>query len=732
MSTIKSANYPVLGMSCAACAGSVEAILGNTPGVEKARVNFAANTVQIEFHNTEAPALKRALQEVGYDLDIESADAHAASQEKANEHYQKLKRRTIYSAFFALPVFILGMFFSEWHYGPWISAVLSLPVLFVWGASFYQRAFKQALAIKANMDTLVTLSTGIAYFFSLFNTLYPEFFESRGMEAHVYYEAAVVIMTFISLGKTLEERAKSSTTLALSKLMGLQSNTVMRIAKEGVEEVTWKDLQLGDVVRVAAGSRIPVDGVIRAGNSYVDESMLSGESQAIAKRMGDKVYSGTLNQKGSLDVELRALREQSLLHQIIESVRAAQGSKASIQLLVDRIAGVFVPSILLLALVTFGIWYFSGVEEAFSKALYTSLAVLVIACPCALGLATPTAIMVGIGKGAENNILIKDAESLEIASSIDTLILDKTGTITQAKARVLEEFWLQKSNLHLNIIVGLEEHSNHPLATAMLHYAKFNGAKSLGMTEVEYVPGKGMLGQYEGLSYGIGNFQWLTENCPSQSYEQYEHAASGHSRVFFFSDSELLAYFDIGDSLKEGSREAIRDLQSQGLELVILSGDQESTVAPLAKELGISNYRFGVLPSDKGKEVERLQAEGKKVAMVGDGINDSEALAKADLSIAMGHGSDIAMDVAQITLMSSDLRSITKAFRLSGQIRKGIRENLFWAFIYNLIGIPIAAGILYPLNGFLLDPMIAGAAMAFSSVSVVLNSLRLRKTSLDH
>lgn len=726
--------FPVIGMSCAACAGSVESVLMHTEGVAKAEVNFASNTVKVNYAEVSEESLKKALQDVGYDLDIESEDVHAASQEQAQMHYRDLKKRTLFSALFSLPVFILGMFFPEWSYGSYLSAVLALPVLFVWGRSFYSNAFKQAKAGNANMDTLVALSTGIAYFFSLFNTLYPEFFESRGLASHVYYEAAVVIITFISLGKTLEEKAKSGTTAALEKLMDLQVKKVFQIGQEGLKEIDIQDLNVGDLIRVQPGNRIPVDGAVAEGDSYVDESMLSGESLPVAKQAGDAVYSGTLNQKGSLDIRVVQVGEETLLHKIIRAVRDAQGSKAPVQKQVDKIASIFVPTILVLSLLTFGVWYFSGVEEAFSKALYTALAVLVIACPCALGLATPTAIMVGIGKGAEHNILIRDAQSLEMAQEIDTLVLDKTGTITQGKAQVNEVVWQQERGQLMEVLAAMEEHSEHPMATALLRYAREQGAKSITVDHFESIQGKGICASYQGHNYGVGNAALIAERASSinlVNYQQDYPEKAGKTRVYFFTEELILGHFDIGDRLKEGSAEAIQRLQEAGLELYILSGDNKTSTAYWAHQLGISHYRAGVLPQDKAQELKALQAQGKKVAMIGDGINDSQALAEADLSIAMGHGSDIAMDVAQMTLMSSDLRSIPKAFKLSKFILKGIRQNLFWAFIYNLIGIPIAAGILYPWNGFLLDPMIAGAAMAFSSVSVVLNSLRLKQVNLN-
>ncbi len=734
MAQIVEQSYPVLGMSCAACASSVESVLQHSEGVEQAEVNFATNTVKIKYQANRAVAdYKKALQEIGYDLDLESADVHEASKANATAHYLALKQKTIYSALFTLPVFILGMFFPSWAWSPWLSALLALPVLFYFGAHFYSNAWKQARHSKANMDTLVALSTGIAYFFSLFNTLYPDFFESMGMEAHVYYEAAVVIMTFVGLGKTLEEKAKSGTSAALEKLMKIQAKTVDRIQDGEVESIAIEDLQAGDQIRVKPGERIPVDGKVSKGRSTVDESMLSGESLPLNKQMGDSVYAGTINQKGSIEVEAQQIGSKTLLHQIIEAVRDAQGSKAPVQKQVDKIAAIFVPSILVLALITFGVWYFSGVEDAFGKALYTALAVLVIACPCALGLATPTAIMVGIGKGAEHNILIREAESLEIARIVDTLILDKTGTITQGKTQVSAKHWFAEEAQYLPILLGMEAQSEHPLATAIVRYGKEQGMQAEEIDTLKAIEGKGVEAQVAENWFYAGSTSFLKQTCEDPRLETLMDQVperEGESRIYFFTKDRVLAAFDLSDRIKEGSAEAIAELRAMGKDLFILSGDSEKATAHWAQQVGIKHYKSGILPKDKAAEVKKLQAEGRKVAMVGDGINDSQALAEADLSIAMGHGSDIAMDVAQMTLMSSDLRSIPKAFKLSRSILRGVNQNLFWAFIYNLIGIPLAAGLLYPINGFLLDPMIAGAAMAFSSVSVVLNSLRLRSLKI--
>lgn len=724
-------------MSCAACASSVESILKHTEGVKDAEVNFAQHQVKVSYQSQLSPEqLREAVQSIGYDLDLDAEDKAKQARVNQQKRYQKLKQQTLWSALFALPVFIIGMFFPEMPYGRYISALLVLPLLFIWGAHFFTNAWKQAKHGMATMDTLVAVSTGIAYGFSLFNTFFPEFWSASGLEAHVYYEAAAVIITFVSLGKTLEEKAKSATGKALEQLMDLQVKQVHRInSEEEEEEIPLEEIQKGDRLRVRPGESIPVDGTIEEGRSQINESMLSGESVPLSKEPGDAVFAGTLNQKGTLIISCEKPSDETVLAQIIRLVEEAQASKAPIQDLVNKIAGVFVPVVLGIALLTFAIWMFVGGNEAFAQALYTSIAVLVIACPCALGLATPTAIMVGVGKGAENNILIRDAESLELAPKVRHLVLDKTGTLTQSKARVLELIWEEDTEDYAAYLLSLESHSQHPLATAIVRHLKEAQVAPSSLEDFEILDGRGVkMTVPSGGFVASGNQKMLAdfnlEPSPKHQAKAEEKAREGATVLYFFNEVRILAQIIIGDPLKPGSKGAVKELQDLGLELHILSGDKEETTAFWAQELNIANYTAEVMPQDKGALIRELQAQGEKVAMVGDGINDSEALAQADLSIAMGHGSDIAIEAAKMTLMTSDLRSIVKAIRLSKLTVQGIRQNLFWAFIYNLIGIPIAAGVLYPFTGFLLDPMIAGAAMAFSSVSVVLNSLRLKSRRL--
>lgn len=751
--------FPVTGMTCAACASSVETILQYTDGVHAASVNFATNTVQVEWDNRLTPeGINTALQDVGYGIIISEKAVSETVQEEQAKKYQEVKARTIGAGLLTLPVFVLGMFFMDWEAGRWISMALSIPVLFYFGRHFYVNAWKQARHRKANMDTLVALSTGIAFLFSAFNTFFPKFWHAQGIHPHVYYEAATVIVVFISFGKMLEERAKSQTGTALKKLIGLQPKTLTRIQNGQTHEIKIEVVQLRDRILIKPGEKIPVDGIVEVGSSYIDESMISGEPVPVEKKAGDKVFAGTINQKGSLEILAEKVGSSTLLSQIIQRVQEAQGSKAPVQKLVDKIAGIFVPVVIGIALVTFSVWMLLGGENAFSHALLAAVSVLVIACPCALGLATPTAIMVGVGKGAENQILIRDAESLELGHRVNAIILDKTGTITAGKPSVVSIQWsvdseqsslrasLEQSNLThssasppsggwgVEILLSLESKSEHPLAEAVVKFLKEKGVQSIDLESFESITARGVKGKFEGKTYFVGNSKLLSENgipIPSELESEAQLWSEKAQTVIWFADEKnALAILGIQDQIKPSSKSAIAKLQNSGVEVYMLTGDNQQTAKAVADEVGIEHFKAEVMPSDKSDFVKSLQEKGKVVAMVGDGINDSEALAQADVSIAMGHGSDIAMDVAKITLITSDLEKIPQAFRLSHLTVNGVKQNLFWAFIYNVIGIPIAAGVLYPINGFLLDPMIAGAAMAFSSVSVVMNSLRLKARTL--
>ena len=738
--TSKKETFPVTGMSCASCASSVESILQSQPGVLEASVNYGGSSVLVEYDPavTKPQALKQSVQAVGYDLIVEeNREAAGESLEQfQKEHFSRLRKKTIWSIALAIPLVIIGMFGMHWPYANYIMLVLSTPILFVFGRQFFDNAVKQAKHGKANMDTLVALSTSIAYFFSVFNTFYPEFFTSKGLEAHVYYEAAGVIIAFILLGKMLEERAKSNTSSAIKKLIGLQPKTVVKIFSDGTEvSIPIAEVAKGDLLAVKPGERIAVDGVVFEGSSFVDESMISGEPIPVEKKSGEKVFAGTINQKGSFRFYAEKVGGDTLLAHIIQMVQQAQGSKAPVQKLVDKIAGIFVPVVIGIALLSFVIWAVFGGDHALTQGLLAFITVLVIACPCALGLATPTAIMVGVGKGAENGILIKDAESLESAHKVNAIILDKTGTITEGKPAVTDLIWdenVTDKQGFLNVVYSMEKQSEHPLADAVTSYLAEHKAKTKPVESFESLTGKGVTVKVNGVSYFGGNRELMADNgiaVPHSLLAKISEWENQAKTILFFSDDKAVKVaFAVADKIKETSGEAIKQLDQLGIDVYMITGDNQHTAEAVAKQVGIKNYKAQALPADKAGFVEKLQAEGKTVAMVGDGINDSHALAQADVSIAMGKGSDIAMDVAKMTIISSDLLKIPKAVQLSRSTVKTIKQNLFWAFIYNVIGIPIAAGILYPFTGFLLNPMIAGAAMALSSVSVVTNSLRLRRT----
>ena len=730
-------SFPVMNMTCAACASSSTNVLSFVPGVLDVAVNFANGKAMIEYiPELSKPAdMKAALKEVGFDLLIEEKESSRENLEQLQqERYKKLKRDTISAVALATPLMLIGMVFMNMPYADYIMWALATPILFIFGQRFFVGAWKQAKRFSANMDTLVALSTGIAYVFSVFNMFFEEFWTSRGLEAHVYFEASGVIIAFILLGKMLEERAKGNTSSAIKKLMGLQPDTVIVFKDDVPTEVSISEVEVDDIVLVKPGDRIAVDGVVTIGSSFIDESMISGEPIAVEKTLGAEVFAGTINQKGSFRFRASKVGKDTLLAHIIKTVEQAQGSKAPVQNLVDKIAGIFVPVVMGIALLSFALWMILGGDDSLVHGLLALVTVLVIACPCALGLATPTAIMVGIGKGAEEGILIKDAVSLELSRKIDIVVLDKTGTLTEGRPVVSSVTWSDSiTNEQKNVLYSIEAQSEHPLADAITANMK-ESSQLLNGVEVQQVSGKGIDGNYNGEHYFVGNPQYIRSKNISisatmeQSIDKELKAA--HTVTVFANSDKALGVISITDKLKPTTKEAIKQLTKMHIDTAIFTGDNEMVAKALAEELGITNYKGNVLPDEKARLVKELQKQGKVVAMVGDGINDSGALAQADVSIAMGKGSDIAMEVATMTIISSDLLKIPKAIRLSDSTVKTIRQNLFWAFIYNVIGIPIAAGVLYPINGFLLSPMIAGAAMALSSVSVVTNSLRLRSKKL--
>lgn len=724
---------PVLEMSCAVCAGNVESTVQALSGVEKASVNFAAGTLTVTYNPSviTLEVMQAAVQAAGYDLIVEAEDPVAMQEEKARMHYKILRRNTIGAWTLSIPLALLGMVFMHVPFGNWIMMVLALAIMIFFGRSFYVNGVRHALKGKANMDTLVALSTSIAFLFSLFNTLCPGFWLGKGLEPHVYYEASGVIIAFVLLGKLMEERAKNSTSSAIKGLMGLQPKTARLVTDGREEEVPISNLQVGNVVSVRPGEKIPVDGTLLQGSSSVDESMLSGEPIPVEKNAGDRVLAGTINQKGAFTMEATSVGGTTVLAQIVQMVQSAQGSKAPVQRIVDKISGIFVPVVVLLSFLTFVCWLVIGGESYFSYALLSAVSVLVIACPCALGLATPTALMVGMGKGAEQHILIKDAFALENLCKVDTVVLDKTGTLTEGVPVVTDSYWISDDNIrYLDVLYTAEQKSEHPLASAILCWLEESGAKVCEAENFESLTGRGVRIQVEGVTYWVGS-QGLLDifqaGIPEKVRKQIgQWQEDGQSVVFYGQETRLLAVLAISDRIKPTSAEAVKELKKQGIEVHLLTGDGVRTAERVAATLDIGYYKAEVMPNDKEEYIISLQQQGKKVAMVGDGINDSQALARADVSIAMGKGTDIAMDVAMVTLITSDLLLLPGAIRLSKQTVRLIYQNLFWAFIYNVIGIPLAAGVLFPINGLLLNPMLASAAMAFSSVSVVLNSLRLK------
>lgn len=734
MSNTVKKTFPVLNMHCAGCANNVEKTIGHLPGVEASSVNFANNILSVTYKlDQQTPeSIRAAVVNAGYDLIIEEDHAAERQEEKQRRNYRILKFRVIGAWIFALPLLLLSMVFMHVPYSGLIQMCLALPVLLIFGTPFYVGAWKQLKMGRSNMDTLVTLSTSIAFIFSVFNTFFPEFWISRGLEPHIYYEASVVIIAFVLTGKLMEERAKGNTSTAIRKLMKLQPKTARVISKDGEKEVSLDQLRINDLISVRPGEQIPVDGILTEGSSFVDESMISGEPIPVEKNTGAQVLAGTINQRGSFVIRAVKVGRETVLANIIRMVQEAQGSKAPVQRIVDKITGIFVPVVLGISLITILIWMAFGGMDSLSRAMLSAVSVLVIACPCALGLATPTALMVGIGKAADEHILIKDAVALEVMRKVNAVVLDKTGTLTEGHPTVVGWLWANAEEEKLkNVFLAAELKSEHPLAGAIVASLQAENVKPVTIESFQSITGKGITVSCNGITYWAGSHKLLKDYAAAHSellgekLVQYE--SDGCSMVYFGRESELLAIAAIKDKIKDTSAMAVRQLQEQGIEVYMLTGDGERTASTVARKLGIKHYTADALPGDKDLFVRELQLQRKTVAMVGDGINDSQALARANVSIAMGKGTDIAMDVAMVTLMTSDLSLLPKAISLSRRTVQLIHQNLFWAFIYNLIGIPIAAGILYPINGLLLNPMLASAAMAFSSVSVVLNSLRLRK-----
>lgn len=756
--------YPVKGMSCASCSAHVGKALRSVEGVVEVNVNLPMNRATVKFDDAACTAqqLQQSVERMGFELIIDQTDDEethifadeevASEKNSANElnqttpntsnkkstskkcvanHNEALKqmRRNAWGALaIAIPLLVLGIIPHLFAGQEVASCFLAAFSLWKYGRLFYAPAWKLLKHGTSNMDTLVALSISVSFIYSFCNLFFPQWFISHGMQPHLYFDSVGVITAFILLGRMLEARAKHRTTNSIRKLMQLQPKQVVCVFPNG-KEVTKhvNDVKTGDVLLARPGDRIAVDGEVITGASNIDESSLSGEPIPVEKNIGDKVMAGTINKNGTLHYRAKKRATDTLLAQIVRMVQEAQGSKVPVQALVDRIAAVFVPTIIGISLITLIAWILLDSANGLTHGLIAMVSVLVIACPCSLGLATPTAIIVGIGRGASSGILIKDATCLEVAEKINAVVLDKTGTITVGHPEVKAAWFESDSESKWrNILLSLERQSEHPLAEAVCTFLK--DETTCKVENFTALPGNGVSGCIDGCTYYVGSLKWMQEKnitltaTQHQFANNYTHQAC--SLVALTDGTKILALLALTDEVKSTSATAIKQLKALGIETYMLTGDNAQTAAVVASEVGVDHYVAHTLPADKANFVKQLQAEGKKVAMVGDGINDSAALAVADLSIAMGRGSDIAIDTAMLTLLTSDLLRLPQAIRLSARTVRTIRQNLFWAFFYNVVSVPIAAGVLYPICGFMLSPMIAGAAMALSSVSVVTNSLR--------
>lgn len=737
-SLTKTLSLPVEGMTCASCVLRVEKALTGLDGVEKAAVNLATEKATITFDpsRTTTERLGAAVAGSGYKLVLPENGAVPAEVTRSNRSLElrKLRRELILAIALAVPIMVLSMASMTTWYQEQIPLgmettnkillLLTTPVMLVPGRRFFQGFVATARHFTADMNTLVALGTGAAFLYSMVATLFPEIIGSAGHSPEVYFDTAATIITLILLGRLLEMVAKNRATDAMRALIGLQPKTA-RVVRDGEErDIPVGDVVTGDIVVVRPGERLAVDGVITSGATSLDESMVTGESLPVEKRPGDKVIGGTINSNGSIEFKATAVGAATVLAQIVRLVEEAQGSKAPIQNLADKIAAVFVPIVLLIASAAFAAWYF-WLDAGFSHALVNGIAVLIIACPCALGLATPTAIMVGTGRGASLGILIKNAEALERLGGVTSIVLDKTGTITQGKPAVTDIHPLNRNDkkILLRLVASLERRSEHPLGQAVVDYAVKLGIPMEPVESFQSLTGYGVTGVVSGNAVAAGNERLMKEyavDLADATTAVDALARQGKTMVFVAVDGRAAGIIGIADPVKETSAAAVRDMRSSGLDVVMITGDNERTARSIAAEAGIEQVIAGVLPRDKAGHVSRLQNDGKIVAMVGDGINDAPALAQANVGIAMGTGTDVAMETADVTLMKGDLTGVVDAIRLSKATVKTLRQNLFWAFIYNVVGIPLAA------MG-LLNPMIAAGAMAFSSVSVVTNSLRLKK-----
>jgi Cu+-exporting ATPase len=730
---------PIREMSCASCVEKIETTLRGLPGVTKAQVNFAAEKATVNFIPSihSAADLQKAIREIGYEpLEIaQDADSVDYEKEARDREIRKLGFKTLIGALLSIPL-LLGMVSEwipvpEWLTNHFIQFLLATPVHFWVGWQFHAGFWKALKHKIADMNTLVSLGTNAGYIYSTVVTFAPSFFVGEGIHAGVYFETVAILHTLIILGRFFEARAKGRTSEAIKKLMGLQAKTA-KVVRNGQEvDIPVEGVRVGDFVVVRPGEKIPVDGIVREGASAIDESMLTGESLPVEKRPGSEVFGATLNKTGSFRFEATKVGKETALAQIIKLVEAAQGSKPPIQRTADKIAGVFVPIVISIAALSFVVWYFWGPQPALIFALANFMAVLLIACPCAIGLAAPTAVMVGVGKGAENGILFRGAEALEVASKLTTAVLDKTGTLTKGEPSVTDVVSRDSFDRRAILLyaASAERGSEHPLGEAIVKRAEDDHIRLEAVEVFNAIPGHGIEAKVAGKDVLLGNLKLMQDRgiiLDGLSREAELLADEGKTPMFVAVGGNSAGIIAVADTLKENSREAVEALHTLGLEVAMITGDNRRTADAIARQLGIDRVLAEVLPQDKAEEVMRLQAERKVVAMVGDGINDAPALAQADVGIAVGTGTDVALEASDITLISGDLRGIVTSIALSKRTMRTMKQNFFWAFIYNAVLIPVAAGILYPVAGILMSPIFAGAAMAFSSVSVVSNSLRLR------
>jgi Cu+-exporting ATPase len=740
MAAAQTARIPVTGMTCAACQARVQRTLQKHAGVSDATVNLMMGNATVTFDPaTVTPdALVAAIRDTGYGAELPQDDRSAFEEQDARdaataEEFKELRLKAVVSGLFGAGAMLAMPWMHHYPWAPWLLLVLTSGVMLSAGRHFYTRAWSALRHGSADMNTLIAIGTGSAFLYSVIATVTPEFFTARGVPADVYYEAVILIIAFILTGNAFEARAKRNTSVALRALVQLQPKTA-RVLRNGEErDLAIEHVLADDVVVVRPGERIPVDGVVLQGESAVDESMLTGESLPVPKHTGDRVIGGTINGTGAFRLRATTLGSDSVLAQIVKLMRDAQGSRAPIQALADRISAIFVPTVVVIAVLTFATWFLLADDAPAVRGFAAAVSVLIIACPCAMGLAVPTAVMVATGRGAELGVLIKGGEALQRAGEVQTVVLDKTGTVTEGRPTVTDLLVAQNAEETLRLVASLERASEHPLAAAIVRDAQARGLTLSDAESFESVTGRGATGVVDGVALAVGNAALMADyaiDISSRAADAERLATEGRTPMYVALDGRFAGVIAVSDPIKDTSRAAIASLHALGMQVVMLTGDNQRTAESIARAAGIDRVVAGVLPDGKVAEIKRLQAEGKVVAMVGDGINDAPALAQADVGMAIGTGTDIAVEAADVVLMRGDLRSVAQAIGLSRRTMQTMKENLFWAFIYNIIGIPVAAGILYPAFGLMLSPVIASAAMAFSSVSVVGNSLRLRRARI--